>query len=787
MEIDRLRLIDQLTRSLQLDSGQWKPETEWSEILRESCGDEALIQEVLENAAYAKNPPEDAEPISIKIPPIDDPYPTDIPRYTVLGRLGRGGMGVVYKVQFRAEVVSETRALKLIKNLPRELNPSLYLDRFRAERELLNLLKHPNIVRIIEDGTHAGLPFFVMELVEGAKPLDEFCSSQSFTFERRLELFGVVCEAVHYAHGKGVLHRDLKPSNVLVSDSGEIKIVDFGLATSLPSGVAVPTSVGGTADYMSPEQAAGKTLTASSDVYSLGKLFAKIVLDCSFNSYSGAVREQLDHIIFTATRPSPTDRYASAEQLGKKTRALRTQLHPASRTERFFGFLRSPSHRKFQVAVGSVLLLGLIIWSGIKWRASSNEGKAEVQKSEITTKAGDSSRRPSVQQPALISQTSGDGSKGVNTKTPPEQGQQAATNLVRLPSFVVRQQANSPATTSDSAQSLGIASQPIMELDLGSNPGDLRAAYLSGDGNRIIVSYDELHVDTFEKRTYSSYIALIAVPSGKVLAESRDFPISNSNMHVSESLEYLLDGCSVVYRFDSNRKQVLVHSKRASCETRSQDLGVTNQGQRIEWNNAFTADSGRAANLDLGVGRPCRSDARVAIFSLSKDFSCEIDKGYATDVKYDNRQVAYYLLRDGTRHVFPAKIFYQDQSTDYYRPLTIVDQGKTLVGIQGDMVFLADSSTGELLRQGSVKFTNIDSTTPAVRFASRYSGLIVFDAHRNSALFLWPGLPDGQLRPMTEVSHAGGSQYYWQLSKDGSRLLEIAYPKTLRLFSVRTQ
>jgi len=191
--------------------------------------------------------------------------------YQVVEEIGHGGMGVVYRAvraddQFRKEV-----AIKVVRG---GLNDELSLQRFRAERQILANLDHPNIARLLDGGTVDGRPYVVMEYVQGM-PIDEYCDQRKLPVRARLELFGKVCSAVAYAHQRLVIHRDIKPGNILVTASGEAKLLDFGIAkivdADMDAGAPTVTMVRlMTPEYASPEQMRGEAITTATDVYSLG-------------------------------------------------------------------------------------------------------------------------------------------------------------------------------------------------------------------------------------------------------------------------------------------------------------------------------------------------------------------------------------------------------------------------------------------------------------------------------------------------------------------------------------
>jgi serine/threonine-protein kinase len=196
------------------------------------------------------------------------PTTADVPGYEVLGELGRGGMGVVY----RARQVKADRAVALKMILAGAHAGPEELARFRTEAEAVARLSHPNIVQIYEVGEHSGLPFFSLEFCAGGN-LDGRLSGTPLPPREAAALVQTLARAIQVAHEKGVIHRDLKPANVLIAEDGTPKVTDFGLAKKLDeAGRTQSGAVVGTPSYMAPEQAAGRaTVGPAADVCALGR------------------------------------------------------------------------------------------------------------------------------------------------------------------------------------------------------------------------------------------------------------------------------------------------------------------------------------------------------------------------------------------------------------------------------------------------------------------------------------------------------------------------------------
>jgi serine/threonine protein kinase len=327
-----------------------------------------------------------------------------IAQYRIVGKLGTGGMGDVYRAVRADDQYEKQVAIKLVRQ---GLDTEHVFARFRQERQILAGLEHENIARLIDGGTtDEGHPYFVMELVEG-KPVDEYCDAHKLGTGARLDLFRSVCSAVQYAHQRLVVHRDIKPSNILVTAEGVPKLLDFGIATILSpqpdSPAAAPTVTAQrvmTPQFASPEQFRGEVITTAADVYSLGVVLYKLLagrLPYRFDSDSpydlaraicevepekpsaavgdsignadvqGKVRHtlfgDLDQILLKALRKEPQRRYASARDFAEDLRAYTLGL-PVSARGDAFSYRSVKFIKRHKISLTATMVVGLIMIAG---------------------------------------------------------------------------------------------------------------------------------------------------------------------------------------------------------------------------------------------------------------------------------------------------------------------------------------------------------------------------------------------------------------------------------------
>ncbi|MDQ6859738.1 MAG: serine/threonine protein kinase, partial [Verrucomicrobiota bacterium] len=321
--------------------------------------------------------------------------------YRIAREIGRGGMGAVYLAERADGEFEKHVAIKLLK---RGTDTDEILRRFRAERRMLARLDHPNIARLLDAGTtDDGLPYFVMEHVDGA-PITDFARTQNLSIPDRLALFLKVCGAVEAAHTNQVIHRDLKASNILVRPDGEPKLLDFGIAKLLgPAEDAILLTLTEqrrlSPACASPEQARGEGVTPASDVYALGALLYELLTDTSPHRFSHAqpsseeiarvvcaveavrpslaaanterrrqLRGDLDVIALTALRKEPERRYASVAALTDDVRRhldgrpIRARKNTTSYVARRF-VRRNGRRIAGAVALSAIgLLLGFVLF-----------------------------------------------------------------------------------------------------------------------------------------------------------------------------------------------------------------------------------------------------------------------------------------------------------------------------------------------------------------------------------------------------------------------------------------
>jgi eukaryotic-like serine/threonine-protein kinase len=310
-EADRRRLIAGI-----VEEARARPEVERETYVADRCGaDSTLRRDVRSILQATTTPTAPVESLLDTLAPGDAPADGAAPGgqrigpYEVVREIGRGGMGVVHLAR-RADGEYERHvALKVARSA---LFDQRMRDRFLAERDILAGLSHPNIATLYDGGvTPDGHPYFTMEYVEG-QPIDVHCDSLSLDVNARLRLFVDVCKAVSAAHRNLVVHRDIKPSNVLVTADGQVKLLDFGIATLTAEdyrgdAVTAPDVRLMTPEYASPEQVEGARVSTATDIYALGLLLHELLCGRAAQRFRSRQLSEIQRVVIHEDPLRPSD------------------------------------------------------------------------------------------------------------------------------------------------------------------------------------------------------------------------------------------------------------------------------------------------------------------------------------------------------------------------------------------------------------------------------------------------------------------------------------------------
>ena len=272
-------------------------------------------------------------------------------RYRIIDTLGEGGMANVYLAE---DIILQRKVAVKILRLDLQ-NESQTQARFQREALASSELSHPNIVSVLDVGTDHGLPYMVMEYVDGPDLKDYIRENSPLDLREVIQIMDQILSAVALAHKHNVIHRDLKPQNILMDKRGNIKIADFGIAVALnQSSITQTNSVMGSVHYMSPEQTRGGLVTRQSDIYSLGIILYELITGTvpfngdtpvsialkhaqepipSIRKKDRSVPQALENVVLKATAKDPRDRYPSAQAMKAD---LDSSLDPARADEPVF-------------------------------------------------------------------------------------------------------------------------------------------------------------------------------------------------------------------------------------------------------------------------------------------------------------------------------------------------------------------------------------------------------------------------------------------------------------------
>ena len=423
---DQLRLVRDL-----FDQVMDQPVGERAHFLANTPGWDGSVRRAVEALLAAADDADDLlEPASSGVQLSRDEGATRIGQrlgpYDLVRLVGTGGMGAVYEGIRADDQYHKRVAIKVVQS---GLDSDQTLSRFRRERQILASLEHPHIATLLDGGaTPDGLPFLVMEYVEGA-PITTWCNERARTVELRIALFRQVCEAVQHAHKNLIVHRDLKPGNILVTDDGSVKLLDFGIAKLLridDTDAAMPATRGEsrsfTPEYASPEQIQGGVLTTASDVYSLGVILfellagrrphvpatralreieravieepvprpsavvtdeaARRIGERSAERLRRRLHGELDNIVLRAMRKEPERRYPSVEALSEDLRRHLAGLPIVAQPDWAGYRLRKFAQRNAAAVTASVLVLIALVGGVIATTVQSRRARSEQLKEQ---------------------------------------------------------------------------------------------------------------------------------------------------------------------------------------------------------------------------------------------------------------------------------------------------------------------------------------------------------------------------------------------------------------------
>jgi len=285
-----------------------------------------------------------------ELPVIDSALPegmTKIGRYDILGTLGKGSMGLVYKAL--DPKINRLLAIKTIR-FSEEFDEDVISEikeRFFREAEIAGQLSHPSIVTVYDVGEHADLTYMAMEFLEG-NDLENYISKKTLLpFRKVLDVVARVAGALHYAHKQDVIHRDIKPANIMLLDKGGVKVTDFGIAKAISSSRTKTGVILGTPNYMSPEQIMGQKIDNRSDIFSLGVLFFQLltgetpfhgdnlssllyqitqVKHPAIREYNPKVPKACEKILDKALAKNPNMRFKTAGEMGQYLKLLASKV-----------------------------------------------------------------------------------------------------------------------------------------------------------------------------------------------------------------------------------------------------------------------------------------------------------------------------------------------------------------------------------------------------------------------------------------------------------------------------
>jgi len=666
--------------------------------LEERCGDDpALLREVqlLLAGHEQKGSPLDI-PAAVHVGALlaDSSRGRRIGPYRVLRELGRGGMGVVYLAERDDGQYRRRVAVKVLRS---SQDADELHQRFVAERQILASLNHPNIAQFLDGGVSDGqLPYLVLEYVDGL-PITEYCDRQRLDVAGRLRLFREVCAAVHHAHQNLVLHRDLKPGNVLVTGTGQVKLLDFGIAKLLnPSLAAVDQPVTRTAfrlmtpAYASPEQVRGDTLTTASDVYALGLLLYELLSgrpahrvtpDSPRDAFQVAgerdperpsdaimsqdaagasgpadlaaargttperlrrqLRGDLDAIVAMALRKEPGRRYGSAELLAEDIgRYLDGLPVLAHRGSRWYRVEKSVRRHRAAATIAAASAVLLVVAAGVAFRLAAVATRDRDRAAAALTQSERALRESSAVTELLVGL--------FEASDPAEGGQDAltASDLLRRGVTRAERLEGEPAAQARMLEALGRVYASRGDLELGANL--LRRA--------LAIRHTSAGVNDPSAATTSATLADVLRRQGKnaqadTLAREalrvRRAALGNAHPEIAASLEQLSGIAVYLGNFAAAEayqlEGVAVHRRSASRD----DAGLVSSLERLSailWRRGDDAGAERALREALAVTQTTHPDPhreRAGVMMRLADLADQRPNGSA-----EAESLAYGAVRE---------------------------------------------------------------------------------------------------------------------------------------------
>jgi WD40 repeat protein/tRNA A-37 threonylcarbamoyl transferase component Bud32 len=735
--------------------------------------------------------------------------------YRVLSMLGYGGMGSVWLAERVDGLFTRQVALKLVHAA---LKSRVVTERFTREREILASLNHPNIARLLDAGfAEDGQPYLALDYVAGT-PLTTYCDDHRLSIRERLELFQQVLNAVQYAHAHLVIHRDLKPANILVTNEGQVQLLDFGIAKLLTEGEAKETELtqlGGralTPDYAAPEQIAGAPITTAADVYALGVMLYELLTGerpyklkretrgaleeailqaepatpsraalsqaaaaaraTMAKKLSSTLRGDLDTIAIKALKKSPTERYATANAFGEDiARFLRGDVVLAQPDSVAYRVLKFARRHWVGIAATGILILTL----AVGFAATSYEAK-------IASEQRDAARQA---QSRVLTAAAAQHLKDSDLP----RAQAIILEVLTNPEFA---QGHTPDAISV-FQDIRTADAQLAVLS--GHADQVRSAAYSPDGSRIVTASWDKTARIWDSRT-GTQLAVISghadrvrwaaySPDGsRIVTASWDKTARIWDAHTGRQLAVLIGHENFVvcaaYSPDGTRIITASYDKTAriwDARTGAQLAVLSGHGDKVR-SAAFSPDGSRIVTASWDKTAriwDARTGAQLAVLTGHENFV--VSAAYSPDgTRITTGSV------DQTARIWDGRTGAQlavlsghtgDVNSAAYSP-----DGAHIVTTSADKTArIWDARTGAQLAVLSGHDKEVDSA-----FYSP-DGTRIVTASNDKTARIWDARLGKQLAVLASHENIVGSAAY---SPDGARIVTASFDKTARIWDART-